>query len=85
MIDDSFNVSLIGGVEVDEIEPRNADKMHASKQNSTSLRTMSIATNKKKKLTARSGKMCDQYNEKRCLTDDSIDDEQFDFTIQTNN
>lgn len=89
IIDDSFNRSLIDEFDGDEIQPLNLKKNELKPKSTATNRIKSkttavAATNKIKRTSDRLGKKCDQYSEKRCLTADTTDDEQFDFTIRSN-
>lgn len=87
IIDDSFNATLIDECDGDEIQPLNFKKNELKPISTATNRIKSkstavTATNKTKRTSDRLGKKCDQYSEKRCLTADTTDDEQFDFSIQ---
>lgn len=81
IIDDSFNKTLIDKT-IDEGSQSNQSKNNSKSKKASTDKTKTCATipNITKKVSDRLTKMCDQYSEKRCLT---IDDEQFDFSLQT--
>lgn len=76
IIEDSFNEKLIDNST--DVESQYDDSENQSKSKKTSTEN-AIVQNKTKKNSDRPTKKCDQYSEKRCLT---IDDEQFDFSLQ---
>lgn len=85
VIDDAFDAKLVDGVDVVELPQQNSNNTGAKPKlmAMNKARTTTNSTHKMKKISNRSGKLCDQFSEKRCLTADLIDDDQFDFSLQS--
>lgn len=80
IIDDSFNETLIDNSIDEGSSPDKCRRNLKSKKSSADkIKINATVPNITKKVSDRLGKNCDQYSEKRCLT---IDDEQFDFSLQ---
>lgn len=83
IIDDSFTTTLINQVDMDNDSHDGKSGSHL-KTKSKSKEASSEKpknTHNSNKIKIGSGKNCDEFSERRCLTDD---DEQFDFSMQFN-
>lgn len=83
IIDDSFTTTLINreNIDGDNLQFEKTNSYSKGKNVAAEKAKVSMNTpNKMKKTSER--KTCDQFSEKRCLTDD---DEQFDFSLQIDN
>lgn len=80
IIDDSFNETLIDkSIDEDSYPDECKNNSKSKKLLADKVKINATVPNITKKVSDRLGKNCDPYSEQRCLT---IDDEQFDFSLQ---